>query len=648
MRSLLLILFSLVLGQFLLAQGGQDPVLFTVEGKPVHVSEFDYIYSKNSGKNTDYSEASLREYLDLYVKFKLKVQRAKELQLDTIPTLMKELAGYRKQLAKSYLTDKEVTNRLIDEVYDRSKNDVSISHILINLPQTSNDQKVLEAYDKINAINKELKGGMAFESAVTKYSQDKISSQNKGSLGYLTSMFPAGFYELENTAYSLKVGEVSEPIRTKLGLHIVRLDDKRPARGEMEISHILIREKSQRKVTSNPKGKIDSLYTRLNAGEEFADLARNYSEDKSSSKNGGYIGFFGINRFEKAFENAAFSLTSDGTYSKPFKTSVGWHIIKRISVKDAPSYEDSKKRLKSLVIKDPRQKIATASLIDRIKKESSFTEDEAVLNKFAKSMDKTFFSYKWKAPAMEEKALFSFGENKYSLADFADYAKANTRTRLRMDELPADEAVKKMYKDYVEDQAIVYEEKQLEMKYPDFKAIMREYEEGILLFEVTKMNVWDKASQDTTGLKKFYDAHRNDYMWKERANIKNFVLKTTDEKVIKKFSKKARKKSPEWLKKKFGDIFTVTEGVYERGSRDASGVKFSKNSVSSPIVDERKGTAKFKKVDSLIVPMMKSLSEARGYIEADYQDELEKEWVVNLKKKYSVSIDESVLKSLIK
>lgn len=648
MRSLLLILISLVLGQFLIAQGGQDPVLFTVEGKPVNVSEFDYIYSKNSGKNTDYSEASLQEYLDLYVKFKLKVQRAKELQLDTIPTLMKELDGYRKQLAKSYLTDKEVTNRLIDEVYNRSKNDVSVSHILINLPQNANDQKVSQAYDQINAIYKELKSGMDFESAVKKYSQDKISSQNKGTLGYLTSMFPAGFYELENTAYSLKVGEVSKPIRTKLGLHIVRLDDKRTARGEMEISHILIREKSQRKVTTDPKGKIDSLYIRLNAGEEFAALARSYSEDKSSSKNGGYIGFFGINRFEKAFENAAFSLTNDNTYSKPFKTSVGWHIIKRISVKEAPSYEDSKKRLKALVIKDPRQKIATASLIDRIKTESYFVEDMEVLNKFASAMDKTFFSYKWKAPAMEEKALFSFGENKYSLSDFAEYAKSNTRTRLRMDELPANEAVLKMYKDYVEDQAIVYEEKQLEEKYPDFKAIMREYEEGILLFEVTKMNVWDKASQDTVGLNKFYENHKNDYMWKERANMKNYVLKTTDEKIIKKFSKRARKKSPEWLKNKFGDIFTVTEGIYERGSRDASGVKFSKNSVSSPIVDERKGTVKFKKVDSLIAPAMKSLSEARGYIEADYQDQLEKEWVAKLKQKYSVNIDESVLKSLIK
>lgn len=646
MTKAMLILLSFFI--FNLATAQDDPVLFTVEGNPVKVSEFDYIYSKNSGKDTDYSEKSLREYLDLYVKFKLKVQRAKELKLDTIPALNKELAGYRKQLAKSYLTDKEVTNRLIKEVYDRSAKDVKVSHVLFSINQNATDIQKNIARKKAEEVYAKIKDGLSFDEAVKEYSQDKFSKENGGTLGFLSSMFPAGFYELENAAYSLKVGEIVGPVQTKLGYHIVRLDEVREARGEMEVAHILTRKKSQRKSASNPRAAIDSLYMKLQAGADFAQVARDFSEDKNSSQNGGYIGFFGINRFEKSFENAAFALTKDNDYTQVIETSVGYHIIKRLSKRERPNYEDAKKFLKSKVLKDPRHQQATLSLISRIKEDANFSENTDMLTSFAGSLDKTFYSYKWKPEPQGNETLFTFGESQYTLNDFATYSKNNTRSRLRMDDLPLEEAISKLYKEYIDDTAIGYEEKQLEKKYPDFRAIMREYEEGILLFEVTKMNVWDKASKDTTGLKNFYESKKSDYMWKERALVKTYVVKSTDEKLVKKISKKAKKKSLEWLKNKYGDIFEVSEGVYERGSRDVSGIKFSKNAVSSPLIDTRKGVTKFKKIEEIIPPALKTLNEARGYIEADYQDELEKEWVSTLKKKYSVKVNEDVLSGLIK
>ena len=645
LKSLMLFVCAL---SFSLAMAQDDQVLFTVEGKQVTVSEFDYIYSKNSGQDTDYSERSLREYLDLYVKFKLKVQRAKELKLDTIPVLQKELEGYRKQLAKSYLTDKEVTERLIKEVYDRSEKDVKISHILFSVPSNATDVQRIAAEEKAQEVYTELGRKMTFDEAVIKYSTDKLSKENGGSLGYLGAMFPSGFYELENAAYELKVGEFSKPVKTKLGYHIVRLDEERDARGEMEIAHILIRDKSKKRKGADPRKLIDSIDMKLKAGADFTQLARKYSEDKNSAENGGYIGYFGINRFEKSFEDAAFSITADNGFSPIFQTSVGYHIIKRISKKPRATYEDAKKILKSKVLKDPRHVQATLSLIDRIKADANFSESPKVLSSFTSQLDKSFFSYKWKVPTLEEKTLFQFGSDTYSLSDFAVFAKNNTRSRLRMDELPIDEAIGRLYKEFIDNSAIDYEEKQLEKKYPDFKAIMREYEEGILLFEVTKMNVWDKASKDSVGLANFYETRKSDYMWKERANTKNYTLETTEEKLVKKFVKKAKKKSPEWLKSKFGDIFQVTEGVYERGSRDLAGIKFNKNAVSSPLIDTRKGTTKFKKIDSVIPPQLKSLGEARGYIEADYQDELEKEWVSILRKKYSVKINEDVFQSLVK
>lgn len=643
-------LYLLVLCLFSLGAFAQndDPVLFTVEGNPVYLSEFDYIYSKNTGKNTDYSEKSLEEYLDLYVKFKLKVQRAKELQLDTIPALMKELDGYRQQLAKSYLTDKEVTNRLVDEVYQRSQNDVKVSHILISLSENASKDKTQIAQRKIEAIAKEIKEGLSFDDAVQKYSQDKISKKNGGALPYLTSMFPSGFYELENTAYSLKTGEISEPIRTKLGFHLVRLDESRKARGEMEVAHILVRKEKIRQKKSDAKPRIDAIYERLQAGEDFEGVATEISEDRSSAKKGGYLGFFGMNKYENSFEEAAFALTENNTYTMPIETSVGWHIIKRISVKAPPTYEDSKKRLKALVLKDPRHKLAKETLIERIKEESNFTENLKALDNFASTLDISFFSYKWKPSKIEDEPLFTLGDETVGLKEFVNFAKENTRSRLRMDELPIDEAVAKLYGDFTEAKSIEYEERQLVNKYPEFRSIMREYEEGILLFEVTKMNVWDKASQDSVGLQAFYENNASRYNWKERANTQTYTLMTTDEALVKKFMKKAKKKSPEWLKNKFGDIFTVQEDVYERGSKDISGIKFKKRSVSVPIVDKRKSTTTFKKIVSIIPQAPKTLKEARGYIEADYQDELEKKWISTLRQKYEVDINKDVLKSLIK
>ena len=640
--------FVVCLMTFVAKAQSNDPVLFTVEDNPVHLSEFDYIYSKNTGKNTDYSIESLQEYLDLYVKFKLKVQRAKEMQLDTIPSLMKELEGYRKQLAKSYLTDKEVTDRLVKEVYERSANDVKLSHILVSLKENANSKQEADAKRKIDEIYNKIKGGMSFDDAVQEFSEDKMSKENGGALPFLNAMFPAGFYELENVGYSLKKGEVSAPIRTKLGFHVVRLDEKRPARGELEIAHILIRKEKIRQKKSDGLERINAIYERLKAGEDFGTLAKELSEDNATARNEGNLGMFGINKYEKAFEDAAFSLNEDGTFTAPVESSVGWHIIKRISKQERASFEDSDKRLKALVIKDPRHNIAKKTLISRIKTESNFSEDKSVLDAFSKTLDKTFFSYKWRPEALEPKTLFTFGDNVVTLNDFVDYAKSNTRARLRMDEMPMEDAIASLYTKFVEQEAIDYEEKQLINKYPDFKAIMREYEEGILLFEVTKMKVWDKASQDSIGLDNFYKTNAYRYQWKERARMETYTLNTDDEAIVAKFMKKAKRKSPEWLKNKFGDIFTVEEQLYERGSKDVSGIKFSSKSMSLPVVNERKSITTFRKIVEIIPASPKSLNDARGYIEADYQDELERIWINNLKAKYNVEINEDVLKSLAK
>ena len=351
-QFVLFVLVALILPLDSNAQN-EDPVLFSVKNNPVHVSEFLYIYSKTNRDKADFSKASLEEYLDLYTKFKLKVQRAKDTKLDTIPSLQQELAGYRQQLADSYLLDKEVTEKLIKEAYDRSLKDVKISHIMVSLKKNPTPQDTMLAYKRIMQIKGKLDGGSDFVKVAKSLSDDKSAKTNNGSLGYFTSPFPNGFYDFESTAYALPKGKHSHPVRTPIGYHIIRVEEVRPARGEMEAAHILIKKDAQ-----NPKGDIDSIYQLLEKGHVFEEAAKIYSADKRTANKGGYVGFFGISKYEKTFEDAAFALTADSTYTKPIQTLAGWHIIKRISRKPILDYDKAKARLKAKIQKDARFELA--------------------------------------------------------------------------------------------------------------------------------------------------------------------------------------------------------------------------------------------------------------------------------------------------
>jgi len=345
-----------------------DPILFSVEGNPVHLSEFKYIYTKTNGDKADFSKKSLDEYLDLYVKFKLKVQRAKEMQLDTIPVLQQELAGYRKQLANSYLVDKEVTERLVKEAYDRSLRDIDVSHIMVLVPPTATPKDTLAAFNKVNSLKAAIDGGTDFAKIATEKSDDKSAKTNGGNLGYLTALLPEGFYDFETAAYSLKKGE-SAIVKSAAGYHVIKVNGSRPARGEVEAAHILIRKAKEDKGAA-AKVRIDSIYAALQGGAEFEALARAHSQDNLSASKGGNIGFFGINKYERSFENAAFGIATDGSYTTPIETQAGWHIIKRLRKKPMESFDIAKRRLQPKVQKDSRYEMAKVSMLNRIKQEA--------------------------------------------------------------------------------------------------------------------------------------------------------------------------------------------------------------------------------------------------------------------------------------
>lgn len=645
----------LIAGISLFATAQQDdPILFTVDDSPVHLSEFNYIYSKTNGANADFSEASLREYLDLYVKFKLKVKKAKDMQLDTIKSLQTELEGYRKQLANSYLVDKNVTEKLVDEAYARSKKDIEISHLMISLQSNASPADTLRVFKLISKIRKQYEQGEKWDDLVKQYSNDKYSKDNGGKLGFVTALLPNGYYGLENAAYNTAKGQVSQPVRTSVGYHLVYVNNVREARGEIEAAHILIRNNPKVKNDPSKKKIIDSLYTALNGGANFETLAKASSEDKASAQKGGYIGFFGINKYQRAFEDAVFALSKDGQYTAPIQTAAGWHIVQRIS-KDGSDEKIAKNRLRPRIKKDGRYQLAQEAMIVRIKKEGNFTENSNNLNQFMVSLDSSFLTHQWKADKSAKQPLFSIGKKMtVSVGEFAAHCQRQARQRVRRGKnATAQSIAKQLYKKFVDDKCIKYEESQLESKYPEFKALMREYEEGILLFEATKMTVWDKASQDTTGLKAFHAKNRANYKWGERAQTTIYTVRAEAKDQIKSIRKEAKKNSSDAVLSKFNTdkekFIAAQEKLIEKGKDDLlKAASWKAGAMTSPTVNPKNNSLKFAKIEKILPPAEKTLKDARGYIIADYQDYLEKEWLSSLKSAYKVNIDEKVFKSLVK
>ncbi len=630
----------------------ESAVLFTVEGKPVTRSEFNYIYKKTNGKEANFSEASLEEYLDLYIKFKLKVQKAEDMQLDTIPSLKKELEGYRRKLADSYLIDKEVTEKLTKEAYERAKQDVEISHILFNIPATASSEEAQEIYNKALGVRKMI-GKKSFEEVAKEFSDDKSVSKNGGYIGFINVLFPDGYYNLETAAYELPLNTLSEPIRTSAGYHILKVHSRRPARGDIEVAHILIR--SDNYEGDLAKQKIDSIYQLLEAEANFEEMAERYSEDGRSASKGGYLGFFGINQLQTAFEEAAYTIPEDGQYSKPIQTTIGWHIIKRISKRKIQPYQIEKSRLQQLVKKDGRHEEAKLAMIERIKKEGNLRLYEDKIKTFADTVADNLLTFKWKAPAEKSSTVIMELGDRYqvTLGDFTDYLGSASRDRIRMGrttEIPA--AVKTLFDRFVESEVMRYEETQLEKKYPEFKYLMNEYEEGILLFEVTKMEVWDKASQDTTGLKAHYERVKDKFRWDERAKAVTYYILPEAKNQLQEIKAYIADHNMKEVLEKYNipekNLIRAEEKMAEK-TKDNLFFKmpWEEKAISEIGIDGKTKNFFFTKIEEIIPPTTKTLDEARGYIIADYQEYLEREWIRELRKQYDVEINKKVFKSLI-
>lgn len=651
-KNLLGTALTLFIATTTFAQVGDGSTLLTVGGDNVTRGEFMAIYKKNNSNPTAIDKKSVTDYLDLFINFKLKVKEAKDLGLDTAKTFVSELRGYRKQLATPYLTDKEVNDKLLTEAYERSKKDVRAAHILIHCDAEALPKDTLIAYKKALSIRDRLLKGEDFGKLAEQLSDDPSAKENKGDLGYFTVFNMV--YPFETAAYTTPKGQISMPVRTRFGYHLVKVEDVRDAQGTIRTAHIMVKLPKDAKQADidAAKVKIDEVYTKLKAGEKFDDLAAKYSDDKASAKKGGELPWFGTGRMVPEFETAAFALKADGDYSEPVLTQYGWHIIKRLEKKGVPAFDDVKVEFKSKIGKDSRSEKSKTSLVNKIKAEAGFKEDRKMLLDFNKAVDSTIYDGTWKSDkaAALNKVIFNLGNKNYTQQDFAKFI-ASRQTK-RAKDVSIQSVVNTMYDKFVEESAMTYEDSQLEGKYPAFRDLLNEYRDGMLLFEITDKKVWSKAVEDTLGLKGYYENNKTNYMWGERADVT--IFKCANKEVaerFRKYMKKNAKNNPtndqilKEINKNSQLDLQIEEGLYSKKDNETVDKVSWVAGTMSPDMDAEKSII-IVRVNKVVPPTPKSIAEARGLITADYQNYLEKEWITMLRKKYTVNVDKTVLDSI--
>ena len=643
------LLFALLVGSVDLFAQKKDPVLLTVDGQDITLSEFEAVYKKNN-RDEMVDQEDLKEYLELYINFRLKVREAEAMGLDTAKKFIQELKGYQKQLAKPYLTDKSVTEKLVKEAYERSLKDINASHILLKIGPDALPKDTLKAYNKLMDIRKmALKGD--FAELAKKYSEDPSAKENGGDLGWFSALRMV--YPFETAAFTTPVGEISMPVRTRFGYHILKVNGQRDALGEINAAHIMIKtdEGASEEKLEEAKKKIFEVKELLDKGESFEDLARKYSQDRGSSNKGGVLPRFGTGRMVAPFEKAAFDLKEDGKYSEPFLTQYGWHIVKRLERFPVPSFEESEQTLSSKVAKDSRSQMSQTVVLNRIKKDYNFKENRKALDAIGALLDSTLIEGKWNADAAKglNETIFSIGDKKYTQADFADYI-ASRQTRRRDEDLLI--IMNGMYSKYVDESLLAYEESKLDEKYPEYKALLKEYRDGILLFDLTDQKVWSKAVKDTAGLKAYHENHKTDFMWEKRLDAELYYVQNDSileplEKALKKKMKKGSPSTEELIKEFNANSalnLQVESDKYEKNDEELLENIAWEKGLQGPL--KSGDNQVFVLVKDVLEPTPKSLKEARGLVTAAYQNYLEQQWIEELRNKYEYTANAELLKKI--
>ena len=615
--------------------------LFSVKSEPVTTDEFIYIYKKNHPAKEGFSQHKIQEYLELFINFKLKVKEARQRGMDTTAAFLKEYTSYKEELKKPYLPEGKLIDSLVKVTYNRLQEEVKVSHVLIGVKTDASPADTLQAYNKTVEIKNRALEGEDFGSLAALYSEEPMARTSKGDLGYFTALQMV--YPFENAAYSSKKKDIVGPVRTRFGYHILKIHDRKPARGEVEVSHIMIRSGAERDEAKS-KNLIFEIHDQLRGGMAWEELCKQYSEDPGSKNNGGKLRPFGVGAMATVpeFDRAAFTLQNPGDVSDPFQTQYGWHVVRLEKKTPLPPYNEMVSGLKERVARDERVQISKQALMQKLKKDFSLRENNEVKPKVFALADTSLTKGKWKIPSdfsLGKETLFSLQSKNVLVQDFLTYIQKNQKPNAQT----PDKYTEQLYNAFVEKMINEVLETRIIKAHPDFEMLLKEYYEGILLFDIMEKEVWKKASEDSIGQRKYFDAHSEKYSAGERAVTVIYAAGTAE--IISTLKGYVEK----------NDTTNIQKVVQSKAARYEVGLFQKEDRPVLSKIEWKPGLYSVENnrmyylahIKEMVPPGALSFEEARASVISDYQDNLEEEWLEQLRKKYQVKVNEKAKKHVV-
>ncbi|MBS1758875.1 MAG: peptidylprolyl isomerase [Bacteroidetes bacterium] len=626
--------------------------LFTYGTHKASAADFLKAYNKSNSTPAADRAKSIKDYLDLYIKSRLKIQEAYDRHYDTLPQIKQEVENLRIQISENYMTEPEFSDRLVKEAFSRKQKDIHVAHIFISFKNANNIVDTIAALHKRDEVLQALQKGTDFAKVAEQYSDDPSVKNNKGDIGYIT-VFTLP-YEFETTIYNTPVGKYSATIRSKEGYHIFKNIDERNALGKMKAQQILFAfppgadDVAKKKI----KQTADSVYKRIIAGESFSRMATTFSNDYISAAAGGEMPDISVGQYDPIFEKQVWALTKDGAVSKPFLTNYGWHIVKRVSIKPIITDINHKVNydvLKQHVMADSRWKASNDFIFKQLQAKSAYKkypyDDAALWNMSDSVLDQKPMNSGWAIKATTP--LFSIGDSVYNANAWVSYANTfrykQDGTGAKPWEQVRDEWVKHEMKEYYRQHLEDFNE--------DFRYQMQEFKDGNLFFEIMQNEVWNKAQNDSTELKNLYEKNKSKYLWHQSADA--VVFYCPDEITAKDLYSKIKINPSDWRKisEAYSDKIVIDSSRYEweRLPKPNTNIVAQKGLVMAPVINGFDNTASFAYIINYYPnAMQRSYSDAKEMLLNDYQAILENKWNEALLKKYPVKIDEQVLAEIVK
>lgn len=608
----------------------------TIDGEAISTEEFLYAFNKNRKAEEDVDLDSLEAYLEQFINFKLKVKAAKALGLDTAQAFKDELAGYIDQIKKPYLENPQAEEELLKETYRHMQSDVNASHILIKVAPTAAAEDTLKAYNFLDSLRTTIDSKHEFEELAKKFSQDG-SAQLGGNLGWFTAMQMVTPFE--DGAYDTPIGQVSEVVRSNFGYHLIYVNDKRPNQGKVRTSHIFF---TKQRGNEQAFQRAQMVYDSLENGANWNEMVRKFSDDNGTKTDAGRLPWAGVKQLPDDFLEIAYSIKERDQYTEPKETQFGWHIVRLDDKQPLEPYEIKKGEIALLLKRMGRNTLEEGKLIAKLKSENGFEQNFESLNQ---ALNKLSFTNKIDAEKeLKDQTIFQHGNKTVRVSDFLEslpgFKVQYTKSQL------AD-----FYQKFEKDFIIAFEDSIAPQKYPEFRFLMKEYKEGLLLFEVMQRKVWNKAAEDSLGLKKYYQSNLNNYQIEERleclcANPSSNLDQEKLEGII--VPKDSIKDAEAFISKKIGDKKATELKFAKRILLASELANFETEKTLAGSWFEPKNLDAFCLILKEIPAGPQPFEEIKGIVMSDYQEELDRVWIKELRGKAKIKVDKKELKAIIK